>query len=285
LLLIYSLTEARHDVASATISYDPFTDRLATLLMPFNVFWDPIEHHWTHDRTTLVLWSLVVIITVIGAMLQKRSSNRRLAPRAVWIVTAMFVSCSFLLPSNLSGGLGVALRASYFAAFAALVLLPVTWDDHKVTRTLMVVACAAYPLVMASRMVTFTSEMRNLEAVISPLPPGKVIQPVLTELHSAGFGRRYTLLHAAAWYNFYKGGESPYLIATWANHFPVRTRGPVLPHPTGEWGMSSFQYDVNAAGTDYFLVRTRDEKIVADLSRHVPLASKAGDWMTFGPNR
>ena len=285
LFAVYSLTEARQDVASATISYDPFMDRLATLLMPLNIFWDSIEHHWTHDRATLILWSLAIIIMVWGALLKKPGGSRRPAPWPVWLMTGMFVCGTFLLPSYLSGGLGVALRSSYFAAFAALALLSVTWDQNRLLAVLMLLVCAAYPVVMASRMVKFTSEMKGLESVIFPLPSGKVIQPVMTDLHSAGFGRTYALLHAAAWYSFYKGGASPYLIATWANHFPVRTRGPVLPHPTGEWEMGSFRYDVNAQGTDYFLVRTRDPRIIADLTHHVPLATKAGDWMVFGPNR
>ena len=66
--------------------------------------------------------------------------------------------------------------------------------------------------------------LRDLERVIAHLPPGKVLQPVITEPHSSTFDGRYSLLHAAAWYSFYKGGVSPYLIEAWAEHFPVHTR-------------------------------------------------------------
>jgi len=54
--------------------------------------------------------------------------------------------------------------------------------------------------------------LKDLERVIANLPPGKVLQPVITEPHSSTFDGRYSLLHAGAWYSFYKGGVSPYLI-------------------------------------------------------------------------
>jgi hypothetical protein len=82
-----------------------------------------------------------------------------------------------------------------------------------------------------------------------------------------------------------KGGVSPYLIAAWAKHFPVHTRKDFIPHPAGEWKMAAFQYDAHQDGTDYFLVRTRDEKILADLAGHLPIAASSGSWIVFGPNR
>jgi len=322
MLSVYLLTEARHDVSAVTLSYDPLPSRLATLLMPLSVFPDPITGKWTYDFTLLTLWSLVLAVCVIASLRPPRppklggqrdrdevddharggslGTSARAAPSgprcppdsggrggffAACSIFFMFTSSVLFLPSLLSEGQGVAFRGAYFAAFVLVVLLPTSWDQRAWTRRLMIVVCAALPLVIAARMTGFTSEMKDLERVIAHLPPGKVLQPVITEPHSSTFDGRYSLLHAAAWYSFYKGGVSPYLIAAWAKHFPVHTREQLLPHAAGEWQMNKFRYEANETGTDYFLVRTQDAKILADLKEHVPEAASEGSWVVFGPNR
>jgi hypothetical protein len=284
LLVGYLLTEARHDVGSLALSYDPLSSRIATLLMPLNVFPDPITGKWSYDVATLTLWGLVLLVCVLGAMRQvQKTDSKRLYP--VWAVFLMFVSSVLLLPSLLSEGQGVAFRGAYFAAFLLVALLPTSWDQKPWPRLLMLVVCAALPIVMTIRMVGFTGEMKTLETVVDQIPGGKVLQPVITEPHSSNFNGRYSLLHAAAWYSFYRGGVSPYLIASWAKHFPVHTREKFAPDAAGEWQMIAFRYSANQEGTDYFLVRTQDEKIIADLTGHLPIAASAGSWVVFGPNR
>ena len=49
--------------------------------------------------------------------------------------------------------------------------------------------------------------------------------------------------------------------------------------------MQNFDYEANEAGTDYFLVRTHDARILADLNEHVPLTVEVGNWRVFGPNK
>ena len=126
--------------------------------------------------------------------------------------------------------------------------------------------------------------MNDLEKVIHEIPKGKVIQPVITEPHSVAF-RTFPFQHAAAWYSFYNGGTSPYLFATWAGHFPIRSINRFIPNTPGEWRMSEFRYELHQLGSDYFLVRTHNEGILTDLRQHVPLAAAAGEWKVFGPNR
>jgi len=227
---------------------------------------------------------MVLSLSAVGVIIGKYKVGR-VTPLAAWGMFFMFVASVLLLPSWLSNGQALAFRYSYFAAFAFVALLPTTWDSKVWTRWLMIVGCAALPIVIAIRMAGFTVEMKELENVITQIPPQKVIQPVITEPHSAAFRGEYSFLHSAAWYSFYKGGVSPYLTATWATHFPVRTRRQFVPHPAGEWQMDTFRYETNQEGTDYFLVRTRDEKIVADLKKHVPLAVSGNSWLVFGPNR
>jgi hypothetical protein len=276
LLGVYLLTEARHDVSTVTLSYYPLSTQLATLLLPLDVFTDPITGNWTYDTVLLILWSLVLVVCAISRLSVGAVYDRAHSSKHAWLTFAIFTSSVLLLPSLLSEGQGLAFRGAYFAAFALVALLPTSWDHHAWSRLLMFLVCAAFPIVMATRMVGFTSEMKDLEAAISKMPPRQVVQPIITEPHSSPFNGMYSLQHAAAWYSFYKGGVSPYLIAAWAKHFPVHARMDFVPHPAGEWKMATFQYDAHQEGTDYFLVRTRDEKILADLTRHLPIAASAG---------
>jgi hypothetical protein len=147
----------------------------------------------------------------------------------------------------------------------------------------MIGICVSAPMVMAFRLTIYNAEMQDLETVLSAIPAGKVIQPVITEPHSAAF-HTFPFQHAAALYNYYKGGTSPYLFATWAAHFPIKSRNTFVPNAPGEWSMDEFRFEAHQFGTDYFLVRTRDPGILSDLYKHVPLASGAGEWQVFGPN-
>jgi hypothetical protein len=125
--------------------------------------------------------------------------------------------------------------------------------------------------------------MADFEKVINAIPEHEAVQPVITNLHSARV-RTYPYLHIAVWYNFYKGGTNPYLF-THVPHFPIRERSRVFKNVPGEWAMTTFKYDDNQTGTDYFIVRTDRPDVLEDLSKHVPLLASAGEWKAFGPNR
>jgi len=284
LLLVYSITDGRHAVTTMTMSWDPLLERAGTLLLPFNIFHDLFAGRWVYDSAALIVWVFVAIIMAGGSLYRRYSAQKTQPAFPVWVTLAVVLASTFLLPSNISGGLGVALRAAYFTAFALITLLPADWDRHSGLRLLMILTCAAWPAVLATRLMAFTSDMRDLERAISHIPPRQVIQPIITDPHSQGLPT-YPFQHAAAWYSYYKGGISPYLFASWADHFPVRVRRQVLPNAPGEWQMQNFDYEANEAGTDYFLVRTHDARILADLNEHVPLTVEVGNWRVFGPNK
>jgi hypothetical protein len=281
LLSVYTLVEGNTDVTSTAVSWDPFIDRAATLLLPFNIFFDSLVDRWVFDWPFIIIWICALGIMFVGRAIRRVSEPS--AARLAVATTLILLGCTLFLPSSISVGLGVALRGSYFLAFAALVLLPADWDEHSVLRALMIMICALSPVLIASRSITLGTEMKDLERVIDRIPPARVIQPIITEPHVAGF-RTYPLQHAPAWYSYYKGGVNPYLMAGWAGHFPIRIRQQFVPVVPAEWQMHLFRYETHQLGTDYFLVRTHDDKILDDLREHVPLAAVEGEWQLFGPN-
>ena len=76
---------------------------------------------------------------------------------------------------------------------------------------------------------------------------------------------------------------SPYLFAGWALHFPISLHKDLSLKSPGEWNMRQFRYAEHHAGTDFFLVKTKESDILEDLRRNVPFAASFGDWSVFGP--
>lgn len=280
LLGVWMFLGLSSDVSGTGWSYDPFLKRLEYLLMPFNVFVDTLENVWVYHPRTVLSWIAFISVSIIGAIIGTREtipSNIRAAA----LVAGLLVISTLFFPSWIASSSG-ALRLSYPAAFGLLALIPPGWDEKKALRWIVIAICVLNPLLLVPRIAAFQTEMAGLEKVIEAIPQHQVIQPVITEVHSEQF-RTYPFLHSAAWYNYYKGGTNPYLFARVA-HFPIKELRPFVPHPPGDWQAADFRYEQHQEGTDYFLVRTRDRNIINDLTSHVPLVAKSGDWMAFGPN-
>jgi hypothetical protein len=276
LLAIYMTAGLSSDVSGMSWSYEPFLKRLEYLLMPFTIFFDVLQPVWVYQPQAVLSWLGFAALAIIGGK-GKTPAKRGAAA----LVAALLVASTLFFPSLIAASSG-ALRLSYPASLALLSLMPTGWDERRVLRWVAVAVFALNPLLLGYNVAEFQKEMAGLEKVIEAIPERQVIQPVITELHSARF-HTYPFLHVAAWYNYYKGGTNPYLFARVA-HFPIKERRQVIRNAPGDWSAASFRYDQHQEGTDYFLVRTRRADIIEDLSRHVPLVVRSGDWMAFGPN-
>lgn len=271
--------------ASLSWSYHPLLIHLSTLLMPFNVFWDPMQGGWAWYPETPLLWAAFLVVTLLAGKrgLRSATAGTILADptRTLLLTAAVLLGALVVLPDAV-GGFAVAARVSYPAAFVFLALLPAGWDRRGLTFVLVFLVCLAAPVLLAYRTSHFQPEMRSLERAVSVIPPGRVLQPVITELNSSCF-RTYPLLHSASWYNFRKGGFNPYTFARFPN-FPVQEKDQPVKSPPPEWSMGDFQFERHQEGSDYFLLRTENESVLEDLRRHVPLAAAEGNWLVFGPN-
>ncbi len=265
-----------------TLSWEPLSARLEKLLWPFNIFLDGgkwiIQHEW------VFVWVCVLFLMVFSYLTSKSGGSGNSGVRIVGASTALLVGAALLLPSYIAGGLGIALRAPYFAAFSFIGLLPSKWFEKAATRLFMVLLCLILPMALYSRLNTFQSEMLNLEQVVRAIPPAMLVQPVITEPQSTVF-HTYPFLHASEWYSYYKGGYSPYLFPSQSNYFPVASRKEFLPGVPGEWQMDEFLYDRHHSNTNYFLVKTKRKEILEDLRRNVPVAAVAGEWQVYGPRQ
>jgi hypothetical protein len=264
------------------LSWEPLKSRLEMLPMPFWLFRDMFTKKWTYFPEQLIIWMCVFVLIFAGfwtSRLKKTSSSDGCT---LGILAALLISSTILLPSWVAGGLGIAVRIPYFAAFSIIGMLPSGWYERHTTRWAMALACALLPAMLFFRLSTFQTEMSDLEQAIRAIPPHMRIQPIITELNSKTFNS-YPFLHAPEWYNYERGGYSPYLFPIQSSYFPVKPRKEFLPNMPGGWEMDQFQYDRHQSETDYFLVRTKRKEILDDLARHVPIVATAGEWIVFGP--
>jgi hypothetical protein len=278
----FLVVEERSPAAVFNWSYETAGMQASSLLLPFAVFYDRLDERWVWFPEMLLLWFLFAALVLAIAIRGKGSGFAR-PPTALLVCAAVLASATLLLPYYVAGHLAIAYRVSYPAAFALLALLPIGWHRRRAPRRLVFLLCALAPLVPVWRSVPFQAEMRELERVALEIPPAQVIQPVITELNSPRLPT-YPHLHAVNWCNYWKGGTNPYTFGRFS-YFPVRERMSFIAHPPPEWNMGEFQYETHQQGTDYFLVKTRRLDIIEDLTRNVPLASQAGEWYLFGPNR
>ena len=280
--VIYLASQAAADTVSVSWTYEPLIARFEKLLLPFNAFRDAADNRWVFQPEFVSIWIAVFVLLIAGTIgvtgkLARKPEWRRPLP-----ALCLFAGASVLLPSFFSNGMPFAMRAAYPAAFCLLAMIPPGWARNRALRAAMYVACLGAPLLLAYRLAGFQQEVRELQQVITAIPKGKVLQPVITEPQSSFF-QNYPFLHAAAWYNFVRGGTSPYLFSK-QPHFPVREKKSPIVSPPGEWQMNQFKYSRNQAGTEFFLVRTSRQDILEDLGKHVPLFAEAGGWRVFGPN-
>jgi hypothetical protein len=270
--ITFGLTD---DVSGISWSYDPFIERLEYFLLPFNIFVDFLDHKWMFNTQTLIWWGVFVM-----AVLAAGREKTRVKYLPATLVAVLLAFSTLSVPSLIAASSG-ALRLSYPTALAALVMVPAAWDERRLLRWAVVGVCILNPLLLIPKVAAFQREMAGLDAMIRVVPERQVIQPVITEVHSAQF-QTYPFFHIGAWYNFYKGGTNPDLFASVA-HFPIKERRKFVPHPPPP-DNREFRYETHGQGPDYFLVRTRSTAIVEDLTRHVPLVARDGEWMVFGPN-
>ena len=280
--LIYSVFALPEYISSFGPLYDPLGVRATAFAMPFGAFWDPGIATWKYQSVMLGYWGIFIVCSVVGLFMSRKDGKATALKASTILVAGALAAAVLLLPSNISNGPPISMRASYPGAFALLALMPACWYRQRVLRAVVIAACLGVLAITGARIQLFQTEMHELEQAIAAIPPRQRVQPIITELHSRHF-ETYPFLHAAALYNASRGGYSPYLF-TRQSHFPVRERSDVIPNAPGEWGMSEFQYALHGAGTDYFLVKTRKREIIEDLSHHMPRVGEFGPWQVFGPS-
>jgi len=260
-------------------NYTLFLFHFTSLALPFNLLFDPPSGEWKYQAETLVAWALVASAFLVawlrGGRVSRRLGLLALLLFSIWLVT----------PTNLAssaGTLWISLHVTYPLAFLLVAAAPTGWSRRTIPLVLVVLGCLLTAGGEIWRMAGFQGEGRDLQAVIDSVPEGQRIQPVITDPESRWFPNR-PFFHAGGWYNFQKGGTTPYSFAH-ISHFPLRYRQPWASKVPGEWYMSRFNYRDHGRGTDYFLVRSSDKAILKELSENVPLHARAGSWLVFGPN-
>jgi len=278
---VYALTSLSNDLRSFDWSYDPLRSRIAVLLMPFGVSQSVPGNALRLEPVVPIFW-LFIVACLVAAPFFKQVTPRLSVSWPIALPAMLLTAGTLFLPSTISGGLAVAMRAALPAAYTLVAAAPVWWYQSKVLRYLTISACAAALLMISYRIGEFQPEMESFSQAVSVIPPHQRVQPVITDLNTRHL-TGYPLLHVTAWYHQWKGGTGPYLFSG-LPHMPVKDRSNPMPGVPGEWNMSKFRYEKNQKGPDYFVVRTWDEEVLKDLESNVPLAAEVGDWKVFGPN-
>jgi len=238
-----------------------------SVLLPFNLVFDPSLGIWRYHTETLLAWAMVVGVFAAawwsGGRISRRLGAICLVLIVMWLLTPEF-------------------HVTYPLAFFLAAAAPLGWHRKPLSSAVVVLACLLAAGGQLGRMVGFQSEARDLHRVIESIPDAQRLQPVITDSESKWFAS-HAFFHAATWYNFRKGGTNPYTVAHLL-HFPLKYRKQVFPKLPGEWHAADFDYAVHGRGTDYFLVRTSDRRIIDQLRSNVPLRAHSGSWLVFGPN-
>jgi len=239
----------------------------SSVLLPFNLVFDPSLGVWRYHTETLVAWGLVLFAFGLawwsGGKVSRCLGAISLVLIVIWLGTPEF-------------------HVTYPLAFFLVAAAPLGWHRKRLSAALVVFACLLAAGGQLWRMVGFQGEARDLHHAIESIPDAQRLQPVITDSESKWFAS-HAFFHAATWYNFRKGGTNPYTVAHLL-HFPLKYRKQVFPKLPGEWHAASFDYEVQGRGTDYFLVRTSEARIVEQLRSKVPLRAHSGSWLVFGPN-
>jgi hypothetical protein len=258
--------------------------RFASLLFPFNAIYDLVTGHWKYEIEFLVIWGGIVACLVAGSLAQRagRRASTRAYPWRLAIMAAVMLAATLGLPTSVGPGVWIAFHVAYPAAFMLVAAAPADWFEKRVLRGVVLILCLMAPVSEFSRSWVYNRDMRDLARVLEAVPPRQALQPVITDLDRDAFPTSVNM-HAAAWYNFQRGGANPYLFALF-EYFPVRYAGEPFGPVPGELEASRFRYSAHQKGTDYFLVRSQDTRIHAELAARMPLAARSGRWCLYGPN-
>ncbi|HXK60498.1 MAG TPA: hypothetical protein PLP42_11455 [Acidobacteriota bacterium] len=264
------------NVSSFDWSYDFPLFHFTSVLLSFNLLYDPSSGVWRYQAETLVAWAIVLCAFVLAWR-----TGFRISPR-LGAVCPIMVILWIGTPTQVAEGIFISFHFTYPLGFFLLAAAPSGWARKRLTLALVVAACLLAGGGELWRMAGFQAEGAELERAIDSIPEAQRLQPVITDLESDWFDNS-AYLHAATWYNFRKGGTNPYSVAH-IRHFPLKYRKHPFPKVPGEWHHSAFDYEIHGRGTDYFLVRTRDQRIIDQLASNVPFQGRFDRWLVFGPN-
>ena len=257
--------------------YGFYPFHFTSLALSFSAMYDLITGRWVYLPEFLVIWAGIAVCMALGLRAGEGGSSWRLG-----VMAAVLLVATVALPSSVGPGIWIAFHIAYPAAFLLVVAAPAGWFQKPVLRALALVFCLAAPVAEFVRTAAYNDEMRMMSEVLQWAPPRQALQPVITDLERDVYPTRINL-HAASWYNLDKGGANPYSFARF-EYFPIRYVGDRFPSVPGEASTGAFRYDLHGKGTDYFLVRSEDNRILGELEARMPLVASSGRWRLYGPN-
>jgi len=143
---------------------------------------------------------------------------------------------------------------------------------------------AGWVLVWTLRLPAYNRETEGFHALITRMPPGLDVRPIVFERESQAFPGVPALLHLPAYYQVQKGGTQGYSFAMYPISV-VRHRAGVAPRMGGgaEWSPQTFDWRREYAKYDYFVVHsTRDRSMeLFESSPDVVLEKREGDWWAY----
>jgi len=249
-----------------------------SLALCFNAMYDLMTSRWVYLPEFLAIWGGIAICMALGIIM----AGKGRFPWRLGAVAAVMLIASVALPSSVGPGIWIAFHIAYPAAFLLVAAAPAGWSRKPVLRVVVLLLCLAAPVAEFVRTSQYNDEMKRMSEVLERVPPRQAVQPIITDLEKDVYPTRVNL-HAASWYNLSKGGANPYSFARF-DYFPIRYAKVLFPKVPGEATAGGFRYDLHQKGTDYFLVRTQDARILRELETRMALVASSGRWRAYGPN-
>lgn len=232
-----------------------------------------------HAATVLGLLLLVSVAATLGAPRRALFA----APLAVSLLGYGLFPLLFRGAGPLHPRFSSFLVPALLVAFAPRATAP-AWH-LKARRAAPLLVAAAVLAVFASRLPEFERETAGFHELVSHLPAGRAVRPLVFDRGSHAFPGIPAHLHVPAYYAVEKGGSAGYSFAMYSISV-VRFR-PTVRVPMGggaEWAPERFDAAREAADYDYFIVKSASDRTAELFPGPKPKATldwRAGDWWSY----
>jgi len=175
--------------------------------------------------------------------------------------------------------------AAYLVPALLLAFAPRASQSTLPRRALCALVSVSVVSVFAWRLVGFNQETADFHALISRLPGGLAVRPLVFERGSAAFPGVPAHLHLPAYYSAEKGGSAGYSFAMYSiSVVRFRPGVRVLMGSGAEWAPELFDASREAADYHYFIVKSSLDRTSSLFPGPQPAAvldQHVGDWWGY----
>jgi len=202
----------------------------------------------------------------------------------------------FLLPFGYKIIIWFNLRIAIFIYIFLIILLNPSFIKNKLSIIILLITSVLFTYNFSQTTLSFNKQLKPFEELITKMEPNKKVLPLIANRQGDTFNIYHNTaevlniyfapnIHLISYYNFYKGGISPYITFNPLHtHFPIiyKDINWILNFPIGsEYKLKqSFQKNKNG-DFDYIIIKAVEEIPLDKISNRYALEEKIDDWYLY----